>query len=70
MTGQASGAHDRVTTFTGLWNMTGFPAATIPSGFGGRAGLPVGVSVIAPRGGEAMIVRIGIELQELLGVLA
>jgi Asp-tRNA(Asn)/Glu-tRNA(Gln) amidotransferase A subunit family amidase len=44
--------------------MTGFPVAALPAGIGGRSGLPVGVSLIAPRGREAELLAIGIDLQE------
>jgi aspartyl-tRNA(Asn)/glutamyl-tRNA(Gln) amidotransferase subunit A len=46
------------------WNMTGFPVAALPAGLGARSGLPVGVSLIAPRGAEAAVVQAGIDLQE------
>jgi aspartyl-tRNA(Asn)/glutamyl-tRNA(Gln) amidotransferase subunit A len=46
------------------WNMTGFPVAALPARVGARSGLPVGVSLVAPRGAEAAVVRAGIDLQE------
>jgi aspartyl-tRNA(Asn)/glutamyl-tRNA(Gln) amidotransferase subunit A len=46
------------------WNVTGFPVAALPAGLGARSGLPVGVSLIAPRGAEAAVVQAGIDLQE------
>ena len=46
------------------WNATGFPVAALPAGLGARSGLPVGVSLIAPRGAEADVVQAGIDLQE------
>jgi aspartyl-tRNA(Asn)/glutamyl-tRNA(Gln) amidotransferase subunit A len=49
-------------TFT--WDMTGFPAVALPAGVGRRSGLPVGVSLIGPRGREAPLVQAGIDLQE------
>jgi aspartyl-tRNA(Asn)/glutamyl-tRNA(Gln) amidotransferase subunit A len=49
-------------TFT--WDMTGFPAVALPAGVGRRSALPVGVSLIAPRGREAPLVQAGIDLQE------
>jgi aspartyl-tRNA(Asn)/glutamyl-tRNA(Gln) amidotransferase subunit A len=62
------GAGDPLTVMTALWNLTGFPVAALPSGVGSRTGLPVGVSVIAPRGCEAEVVRVALELQDVLGV--
>jgi aspartyl-tRNA(Asn)/glutamyl-tRNA(Gln) amidotransferase subunit A len=38
-------------------NLTGLPAATIPCGFD-RNGLPIGLQIVAPWLGEAMILRI------------
>jgi aspartyl-tRNA(Asn)/glutamyl-tRNA(Gln) amidotransferase subunit A len=49
-------------TFT--WDMTGFPALALPAGLGRRSGLPVGVSLIAPRGREAPLLQAGIDLQQ------
>jgi len=49
---------------TFAWNATGFPVAALPAGLGARSGLPVGVSLIGPRGAEAEVVRAGIDLQE------
>jgi aspartyl-tRNA(Asn)/glutamyl-tRNA(Gln) amidotransferase subunit A len=46
------------------WNMTGFPVAALPAGVGARSGLPVGVSFIGRRGGEADVAQAGIDLQE------
>ena len=43
---------------------TGFPVAALPAGLGARSGLPVGVSLIGPRGAEADVVQAGIDLQE------
>lgn len=39
------------------FNATGHPALSIPAGFDG--GLPVGLQLVAPRGGEDMLCRIG-----------
>lgn len=42
--------------YTYPWNMTGQPAASVPIGFT-KAGLPVGVQIIGPVGGEANVLR-------------
>jgi aspartyl-tRNA(Asn)/glutamyl-tRNA(Gln) amidotransferase subunit A len=55
---------DPLIVLTSTWNMTGFPAVALPAGVGRRSGLPVGVSLIAPRGREAPLVQAGIDLQE------
>ncbi|MGG7381855.1 hypothetical protein ACQ7B2_24955, partial [Escherichia coli] len=49
---------------TFAWNLTGFPVAALPAGLGARSGLPVGVSLIGPRGAEAGVVQAAIDLQE------
>jgi Asp-tRNA(Asn)/Glu-tRNA(Gln) amidotransferase A subunit family amidase len=54
---------DALIRFTALWSTTGFPVAAIPTGLGRRSGLPVGVSLIAPRGAEQRVIRVGSELQ-------
>jgi aspartyl-tRNA(Asn)/glutamyl-tRNA(Gln) amidotransferase subunit A len=49
---------------TFAWNMTGFPVAALPAGLGARSGLPVGVSLIGPRGAETEVAGAAIDLQE------
>jgi aspartyl-tRNA(Asn)/glutamyl-tRNA(Gln) amidotransferase subunit A len=49
---------------TFAWNLTGFPVAALPAGVGTRSGLPVGVSLIGPRGAEAAVAQAAIDLQE------
>lgn len=61
--GQAAGPGDPLILLTATWNVTGFPVATMPAGLGARSGLPVGISLIGPRGTEARVLQIGIDLQ-------
>ena len=49
---------------TFAWNLTGFPVAALPAGLGARSGLPVGISLIGPRGAEPAVVQAAIDLQE------
>jgi aspartyl-tRNA(Asn)/glutamyl-tRNA(Gln) amidotransferase subunit A len=49
---------------TYAWNATGFPVAALPAGLGARSGLPVGVSLIGPRGADAEVAQAAIDLQE------
>ncbi|HEY1595895.1 MAG TPA: amidase [Thermoleophilaceae bacterium] len=56
--GHAGGPGDPMIALTALWDMTGMPVATIPAQWN------VGISLIAPRGREAELIRIGIDLQE------
>jgi aspartyl-tRNA(Asn)/glutamyl-tRNA(Gln) amidotransferase subunit A len=58
------GEGDPLIALTAAWNLTGFPVAALPAGVGSRSGLPVGVSLIAPRGAEAVVVQAAIDLQE------
>ena len=62
--GRLGGEADPLIALTFTWNLTGFPVAALPTGLGGRSGLPVGGSLIAPRGREAELLAIGIDLQQ------
>jgi Asp-tRNA(Asn)/Glu-tRNA(Gln) amidotransferase A subunit family amidase len=61
--GRLGGEGDPLIELTATWDVTGFPVAALPAGVGARTGLPVGVSLIAPRGQEAGVLQIGIDLQ-------
>ena len=61
--GHLGGDGDPWIAFTATWDVTGFPVAALPSGLGARTGLPVGVSLVAPRGREALVAQVGIDLQ-------
>jgi aspartyl-tRNA(Asn)/glutamyl-tRNA(Gln) amidotransferase subunit A len=62
--GHAGGEGDPLISLTSTWDLTGFPVAALPAGVGRRTGLPVGISLVAPRGGEAPLVQAAIDLQE------
>ena len=62
--GRLGGEADPLIALTFTWNMTGFPVAALPTGLGSRSGMPVGVSLIAPRGREAELLELAIDLQE------
>jgi aspartyl-tRNA(Asn)/glutamyl-tRNA(Gln) amidotransferase subunit A len=62
--GRLGGEGDPLIELTATWNVTGFPVAAIPAAVGARTGMPVGISLIAPRGKEARVVQIGIDLQQ------
>jgi amidase len=51
-----------MTPFTPLVNVTGQPAASVP--FGVVDGLPVGVQLIGPPAGEAMLFRLAAQVEE------
>jgi aspartyl-tRNA(Asn)/glutamyl-tRNA(Gln) amidotransferase subunit A len=63
--GHAGGAGDPLIALTVLWDMTGFPVAAMPvPETEGDAGIPVGVSLVAPRGRELPLIQAAIDLQE------
>jgi aspartyl-tRNA(Asn)/glutamyl-tRNA(Gln) amidotransferase subunit A len=47
------------------FNVTGHPALSLPAGLVG--GLPVGLQIVGPHGGEALICGIGHALERALG---
>jgi aspartyl-tRNA(Asn)/glutamyl-tRNA(Gln) amidotransferase subunit A len=62
--GRLGGESDPLIALTATWNATGFPVVALPAGAGSRSGMPVGVSLIAPRGREAELIQVAIDLQE------
>lgn len=52
----------RLTAFTGLFDLTGLPALSVPCGFTG-AGLPVGLQIVGQPWAEATILRAGAAYQ-------
>jgi amidase len=72
----AVGAHDghglartlleatRFVAFAPAWNLIGFPTVAVPAG---RTpdGLPVAVQLVAPRGGEALLLAVAAQLERL-----
>ena len=62
--GHLAGQGDPLIRLTAAWNVTGFPVASLPGGLGRVSGLPVGLSLIAPRGADARVLQIGIDVQE------
>lgn len=48
--------------FTGLWNVTGHPAAAVPAGFSGN--LPLSVQLIGPQDGEGLILQLAAQLEQ------
>jgi Asp-tRNA(Asn)/Glu-tRNA(Gln) amidotransferase A subunit family amidase len=57
-------------SLTHFWDWTGFPVVSLPSGLGGRSGLPVGVSLIGRPGSEWDLLAWGAALQGELGVVS
>lgn len=60
-------ANSRMATFmpfTGRWNLAGYPAMSVPAGVH-PCGVPLAVQLIAPDGGEALILSVARQLEEL-----
>lgn len=55
----------RFAPFSNPWNMAGYPAAAVPFGGSHSAGTPVSVQVAAPEGGEALLLSVARQLEEL-----
>lgn len=49
-------------TFMGQWNLAGYPAASVPAGLD-RDGIPIGVQLVAPRGGEGLLLSVARQLE-------
>ncbi|HUZ21895.1 MAG TPA: amidase [Acidimicrobiales bacterium] len=54
--GRSIDAEHVLTRLTSIFNVAGFPVVSVPCGFD-AAGLPVGLQVVAPRGGEEAALR-------------
>jgi amidase len=54
--------------YTGPWNACGLPAMSVPVGMS-AAGVPIGIQLIGPAGGEARLFAVAAALQEQLGWL-
>jgi amidase len=50
--------------FTQAWNVLNLPAASVPAGLT-HDGFPIGVQLVAPRGGEAVLLALARQLEEI-----
>ncbi|WP_433204319.1 amidase [Nocardia sp. CA-107356] len=50
--------------YTGLWNVTGHPAAALPAGIA-TDGLPLSVQLVAPANGEPTILSVAAQLEQV-----
>jgi aspartyl-tRNA(Asn)/glutamyl-tRNA(Gln) amidotransferase subunit A len=57
-------------SLTHYWDWTGLPAVALPSGVGGRSGLPTSVSLIGGPGSEWDLLAWGAALQDELGTVS
>ena len=56
----------QVYPYTGIWNMTGQPAMSVPAPPTGE-GLPVGAQLIGPPDGEPLLLSLAAQLERELG---
>ena len=63
-----AGTDLRLILLTHTWDLTGLPVVALPAGVGARSGLPVGVSLVGPSGGDWELLALGMGLQAVLGV--
>jgi amidase len=54
---------DRFSPYTALWNMTGQPAVSLPL-FHGEDALPLGVQLVGPPAGDALLLSLAAQLEE------
>jgi amidase len=57
-------ANVRYAPFCAAWNLAGFPAASVPAGMH-PAGVPVAVQIIAPAGGESVVLALARQISEM-----
>ena len=57
-------ANVRYAPFAAPWNLAGWPALAVPAGFH-RSGLPLSVQLVAPPGGESLLLKLGAEIEQL-----
>ncbi|MFE7801676.1 amidase [Nocardia sp. NPDC057440] len=58
-------ASSRFSPFTALWNMVGWPAASVPMGMHPRSGTPVAAQLAGPPGSESTLLRLSAQLEAL-----
>jgi amidase len=54
----------RAVPYTASWNVGGFPAASVPAGFGSD-GVPLGVQVVGPAGTDVLVLSVAAQLENL-----
>lgn len=58
-------AISRFSPFTPLWNLVGWPAASIPMGIHTNSGTPVAAQLAGPPGSESTLLRLSAQIEEL-----
>jgi amidase len=54
----------RLTPFLGPWDLAGFPTMSVPAARY-PSGLPIGIQLVAPPGGESQLVALAAQLESL-----
>lgn len=57
-------ANARFAPFAAAWNLAGYPAAVVPAGMH-PSGIPLSVQLVAPEGGEALLLSVARRLERL-----
>jgi amidase len=57
-------ANVRYAPFAAPWNLAGWPAMAMPAGMH-PSGVPMSVQLVAPPGGEGLLLKLGAEIEEL-----
>lgn len=60
-------ANVRYAPFSALWNVLGWPAASVPVGMHSGSGTPIAVQIVAPPGGESKILAVAAEIEHRQG---
>ena len=51
--------------FCGAWNLAGWPAIVIPAGRDSADGLPLAVQLVAPPGGESLLLALAAQVEQM-----
>jgi amidase len=62
---QVFAANARYAPYAAPWNHAGYPAATVPAGVHPHTGTPLAVQLVAPDGGEALLLGVAALLERL-----
>lgn len=60
-------ANVRYAPFSAMWNVLGWPAASVPVGMHSTSRTPVAVQIVAPPGGERTVLAVAAELERRRG---
>ena len=58
-------ANARYAPYSAPWNHAGYPAVSVPAGVHPRTGTPLSVQLVAPNGGEQLLLGVAALLQRL-----